>query len=29
MFRALLDTCVLFKPLVGDTLLCIAEEDLF
>lgn len=29
MFRALLDTCVLFKPLVCDTLLCIAEEELF
>jgi predicted nucleic acid-binding protein len=29
MFRALLDTCVLFKPLLCDTLLCIAEEDLF
>ncbi|MGH3983386.1 MAG: PIN domain-containing protein [Pseudonocardiaceae bacterium] len=29
MFRALLDTCVLFKPLVCDTLLCIAEEHLF
>lgn len=29
MFRALLDTCVLFKPLLCDTLLCIAEEELF
>ena len=29
MFRALLDTCVLFKPLLCDTLLCIAEEGLF
>lgn len=29
MFRALLDTCVLFKPLLCDTLLCIAEEQLF
>lgn len=29
MFRALLDTCVLFKPLLCDTLLCIAEERLF
>jgi predicted nucleic acid-binding protein len=29
MFRALLDTCVLFKPLLCDTLLCMAEEQLF
>jgi len=29
MFRVLLDTCVLFKPLLCDTLLCIAEEGLF
>jgi len=29
MFRALLDTCVLFKPLLCDTLLCIAEEQMF
>jgi len=29
MFRALLDTCVLFKPLLCDTLLCAAEEELF
>lgn len=29
MFRALLDTCVLFKPLLCDALLCIAEEGLF
>jgi hypothetical protein len=29
MFRALLDTCVLFKPLVCGTLLGIAEEELF
>ena len=29
MFRALLDTCVLFKRLLCDTLLCIAEEELF
>lgn len=29
MFRALLDTCVLFKSLLCDTLLCIAEEELF
>lgn len=26
MYRALLDTCVLFKPLLCDTLLCLAEE---
>lgn len=29
MFRALLDRCVLFKPLLCDTLLCMAEEELF
>jgi len=29
MFRAVLDTCVLFRPLLCDTLLCIAEEKLF
>jgi hypothetical protein len=29
MFRALLDTCVLFKPLLCDTLLCVAEEGMF
>jgi len=29
MFRALIDTCVLFKPLLCDTLLSIAEEGLF
>lgn len=29
MVRAVLDTCVLFRPLLCDTLLCLAEEDLF
>lgn len=29
MFRVLLDTCVLFKPLLCDTLLTVAEEGLF
>lgn len=29
MFRALLDTCVLFKPLLCDSMLCLAEEELF
>ncbi|MFC5993478.1 putative toxin-antitoxin system toxin component, PIN family [Pseudonocardia hispaniensis] len=29
MFRVLLDTSVLFKPLLCDTLLCVAEEGLF
>ncbi len=29
MFRALLHTCVLYKPLLSDTLLCIAEKSLF
>ncbi len=29
MFRAVLDTCVLFRPLLCDTLLCMAEEELF
>lgn len=29
MFRAMLDTCVLFKPLLCDTLLSIAEEGLY
>lgn len=29
MFRVLLDTCVLFKPLLCDTLLTIAEDGLF
>lgn len=29
MFRALLDTCVLFKPLLCDALLCMAEEELY
>lgn len=29
MIRALLDTCVLFKPLVCDALLSIAEENAF
>jgi predicted nucleic acid-binding protein len=29
MFKVLLDTCVLFKPLLCDTLLCIAEEGLY
>lgn len=29
MVRAVLDTCVLFRPLLCDTLLCIAEEELF
>jgi predicted nucleic acid-binding protein len=29
MFRALLDTCVLFKPLLCDSLLSIAEEGLY
>jgi len=29
MFRALIDTCVLFKLLLCDTLLCVAEEELF
>jgi predicted nucleic acid-binding protein len=29
MLRALLDACMLFKPLVCDTLLCMAEEQLF
>ncbi|MDN5851242.1 MAG: PIN domain-containing protein [Actinomycetia bacterium] len=28
MIRAVLDTCVLFRPLLCDTLLCLAEEDL-
>lgn len=29
MFRALLDTCVLFKPTLCDTLLTIAEEGVY
>lgn len=29
MFRALLDTCVLFKALLCDTVLSIAEEGVF
>lgn len=29
MFRVVLDTCVLFKPLLCDTLLSIAEQDLY
>jgi predicted nucleic acid-binding protein len=29
MFKVVLDTCVLFKPLSCDTLLCIAEEGLY
>ncbi|RCW45893.1 putative nucleic acid-binding protein [Halopolyspora algeriensis] len=29
MIRVLLDTCVLFKPLLCDTLLCIAEEEVY
>lgn len=29
MFRSVLDTCVLFRPLLCDTLMCIAEEGLF
>lgn len=29
MFRALLDTCVLFKPTLCDTLLSIAEEGVY
>jgi len=29
MFRVLFDTCVLFKPLLCDTVLCIAEEEMF
>lgn len=29
MFRVLLDTCVLYKSLLCDTLLTVAEEDLF
>jgi len=29
MFRAVLDTCVLFKPLLCDTLLSIAEDGLY
>lgn len=29
MFKALLDTCVLFKPILCDTLLSIAEEGVY
>lgn len=29
MFRAFLDTCVLFKPLLCDTLPSIAEDGVF
>lgn len=29
MVRAVLDTCVLFRPLLCDTLLCLAEEELY
>lgn len=29
MFRVLFDTCVLFKPLLCDTVLSLAEDDLY
>jgi predicted nucleic acid-binding protein len=29
MLHAVLDTCVLFRPLLCDTLLCLAEEEMF